>query len=69
MSQNDFVDIVFTSPSRPTLTFNKSLDDNGQGFFTFTLTATESEGFVDDTYTYEITKDSETLKLGNTRLV
>ena len=65
---NDVVNIVFSSPSRPTITFEKSLTQDGEGFFYFTLLESEAAQFVDDTYSYQIVKNGEVLKLGKVRL-
>ena len=69
VENEDSVSVVFESPSRPTLTFTKSLTDFGEGFFYFTLLATEGNQLIDSTYIYKIVKNEEILKLGNVRII
>ena len=59
---------MFTSPSRPTLTFEKALTDNGGGFFAFTILEAEGAQLVDNTYSYSIVRNGETLKVGKVTL-
>jgi len=66
---DDTVSVVFESPSRPTLTFTKSLTNYGQGFFYFDLAASEGDQLIDSTYAYRIERLGEILKIGNVRII
>lgn len=68
VSNNDTVDVVFTSPSRPTLTFEKALTDRGGGFFSFTILESEGAQLIDNTYIYSIVRNGEELKIGKVRI-
>ena len=67
VQNGDLVDVIFTSPSRPTYTLEKSLTDQGGGFFYFNVEAAEADQLIDNSYVYRIEKDSEILKIGNVR--
>lgn len=63
------VDLVLSSPSRATLTFNKALTDLGSGFFNLSLTAEDSVQLIDDTYEYDLQQDGISLKVGVIRRI
>jgi len=58
------VSLNLKSPSREHFTLEKALTDIGSGFFSFEITAIESELFIDDTYSYWLTQGENLLKHG-----
>ena len=62
------VDIVFFSDSRPTITLTKSLTTLRSGFYSFDVSAVESEDFIDNIYLYQVKQGEDVLKNGKARL-
>lgn len=65
---NDTIQAVFNSPSRPTISLQKALTSEGGGFFSFEITVAEASDFIDNSYTYKIDLNGEIIALGNVRL-
>ena len=63
------VDVIFSSPTRPTITLSKSLSELSGGFFSFNIDSLEGMTFVDDSYSYRIEQNNVILKYGKVRVV
>lgn len=61
--------IRFYSPSRGIVETEESLTDLGSGFFSFTVSASVANQLIDNTYSYELIQNNETLKVGKVRLL
>ena len=64
VNDNDFVSVVFLSPSRPKIELEKSLVEVNKGSFYFEITEEEISLIKDNSYYYEVSKDTEKLKVG-----
>lgn len=68
VQNNDTIQAIFKSPSRPTIQLEKALTSEGGGFFSFEITVAEAADFIDNSYIYEIELNGERISLGNVRL-
>jgi hypothetical protein len=63
------VNVVFSSPSRPSVELTKALEIENLGFFSFTVTDVEANQLIDNSYSYVINYGDDVVALGNVRIV
>jgi hypothetical protein len=68
LNELENVSLRLISPSRSTITLDKSLTKISTGFYSFETSSLEADQLKDDTYSYQILQGETILKYGFVRL-